>query len=86
MFTGVRAGLPWRPWCAVSLAHAVVSELVQHWVLPHRSGDPRDALADAIGVLLATLLVTRLHGGSEEGRNPPSGVGDPTDGVPRARE
>ena len=54
---GVRAGVPARPWLAVSLLHAVVSELVQHALLPHRSGDPYDALADVTGVLLALALM-----------------------------
>lgn len=31
-------------------AHAPVSEVVQHSVLPHRTGDPLDALADLVGV------------------------------------
>lgn len=30
--------------------HAPVSEVVQHDVLPHRTGDPLDALADLVGV------------------------------------
>lgn len=51
----VRVGLL----AALLLAHAVVSELLQHWVLPHRSGDPLDALADAAGVLVGLLLAAR---------------------------
>ncbi|MEO7070496.1 MAG: VanZ family protein [Nostocoides sp.] len=35
--------------------HAPVSELVQHYVLPHRSGDVWDAVADLVGVLLGLL-------------------------------
>ena len=52
------ARLPrWR-WLAVALAvHAPVSELIQHTVLPHRSGDPLDVLADLVGVGLAVLWV-----------------------------
>jgi hypothetical protein len=37
--------------------HAPVSELVQHHLLPHRSGDPRDALADVCGVVLGVTFV-----------------------------
>ncbi len=47
---------------AVFVAHAVVSEVVQATLLPLRSGDPRDALADVVGVGLGVLvahLVTR---------------------------
>ena len=35
-----------------SPCHAVVSELVQHWLLADRSGDPRDVVADLVGVAL----------------------------------
>ena len=40
-------------------AHAVVSELVQHWFVPYRSGDPLDLLADLAGIGAATVLLTR---------------------------
>ena len=45
-----------RPlWVAVAFAaHAVVSELTQHLLLPGRSGDPWDVVADVAGVVLAT--------------------------------
>jgi hypothetical protein len=36
-------------------AHAVASELVQHWFYRYRTGDPRDAVADCIGVALGWL-------------------------------
>ena len=51
-----RAGASWQ-WLVVGVftAHAIVSELIQHWFIPTRSGDPRDALADGIGVLLGWL-------------------------------
>ena len=49
-----------RPVAALFLAHAVLSELVQGTVLPQRSGDPFDALADAVGVGLGVLLGIRL--------------------------
>ena len=51
---------------AVAALHAPVSELVQHFLLPHRDGDVRDVLADLVGVglgwLLARLLVRLLAG------------------------
>lgn len=43
-------------------AHAPVSELVQHTLLPNRSGDVWDAVFDLVGVALAAaLLVVRLR-------------------------
>ncbi|GAA4723847.1 hypothetical protein GCM10025782_22270 [Pedococcus ginsenosidimutans] len=36
--------------------HAPVSELLQHYLLPHRSGDPWDAVADLGGVVLGVTL------------------------------
>jgi VanZ family protein len=58
-WTGRRAGVRVRVLAVLLLGHAVVSELLQHWVLPHRSGDPLDALADATGVLVGLLLPAR---------------------------
>ena len=81
MWTGVRAGLPARPWLVVSLAHAVVSEVLQGTLLPGRSGDPWDAVADAAGVLLAAALLAR-----NVTRTTSPGLGNPADGVAGARE
>ena len=48
LMVGIRAR-----WALVILAvHAPVSELIQHLVLPHRSGDVLDVLADLTGVVL----------------------------------
>lgn len=44
---------------AVFLTHAVLSEVVQGALLPLRSGDPLDTLADAAGVALGVLLGLR---------------------------
>ena len=55
-WTGLRAGVPGRLLLPLLLAHAVVSEVLQHLVLPDRSGDPLDAVADAAGVLLGAGL------------------------------
>lgn len=54
---GLVAGL--RPSWVVGLIalHAPVSELVQHFVLPNRSGDVWDAVADLSGVVLGVTLV-----------------------------
>lgn len=42
----------WWP-AVVFAAHAVVSELIQAWLLPGRDGDVLDVLADLTGVLAA---------------------------------
>ena len=54
---GLLAGL--RPaYLLVPLAlHAPVSEALQHDVLPNRSGDPADAVADLAGVVVGATLV-----------------------------
>jgi VanZ family protein len=53
---GLLAGL--RPaYLLVPLAlHAPLSEALQHFVLPNRSGDPWDALADLSGVVVGVTL------------------------------
>ena len=54
---GLLAGL--RPGWVVGLValHAPVSELVQHFLLPNRSGDVWDAVADLSGVVIGVTLV-----------------------------
>ena len=60
MLTGLLAGLPAR-WLAPGLAiHAVLSELIQHVLLPDRSGDPLDAVADLAGVLLGWYVASMI--------------------------
>jgi hypothetical protein len=51
----VRAGLRPAVVVGVLLAHAVVSELLQAYAVPERTGDWRDALADAAGTLVGVL-------------------------------
>lgn len=55
-WAGVRAGIPLGWVVGVLLAHAVISEIVQAWMLPNRSGDPWDAVADTVGTLLGAWL------------------------------
>lgn len=55
-FTALRAGLRPALVVGVCLVHAVASEVVQQAVLPGRSGDPVDVLADVAGVALGTWL------------------------------
>lgn len=76
LWTALRAGLPAVPVAAVLVAHAVVSEAVQGALLPGRSADPGDAVADVAGVALAALariLVRRRVRGT-----PVHGPGTPT--------
>ncbi len=72
-WTGRLAGVPRGRLAALLLAHAVVSELLQAAVLPHRSGDPLDAVADAAGVLLGLALAGRLGRWRETRARTPTG-------------
>jgi len=66
------AGLPKWPVVMVFALHAPVSELIQWTLLPRRSGDPWDVLADLVGVALGAAaghLVTRHR------RSPTAGGG-----------
>ena len=58
VLAALMAGLS-APWVIGILAlHGPVSELIQYSVLPHRSGDVFDALADVVGVAIgATVYV-----------------------------
>ena len=58
-FTGLKAGVPARWLLGALVANAIVSELVQHYLLPQRDGDPFDALADLVGVALGAWLGAR---------------------------
>ena len=49
-WAGRRAGFAPILLGAALVAHAVESELLQHFLLPSRSGDPFDVLADVCGV------------------------------------
>ncbi len=51
--------------------HAVVSELIQYWFLPHRSGDPLDLLADLLGIAAAVWLLVRRRSGVVRGSERP---------------
>lgn len=55
----------------ILVAHAVVSEVIQATLLPARSGDPVDALADIVGVGLGLAVAATFSGRSvgEEGPN-----------------
>jgi VanZ family protein len=68
-WTGLRAGVPARWLGALLVVHAVTSEMLQAWLLPHRSGDPADVLADLGGVVLGLLGGSWRHdrAGAERG-------------------
>jgi VanZ family protein len=51
------ARVPRRAWVVAAVAvHAPLSEWLQHAVLPNRSGDAWDAVADLAGVVLGVTL------------------------------
>ncbi|GAB2967204.1 VanZ family protein [Actinotalea caeni] len=56
MGTGLVAGVRALPLSAVLVVHAVVSEVLQGAVLPERSADPLDVVADLAGVALGWLV------------------------------
>jgi VanZ family protein len=59
-FLGLKVGVRAR-WLLVALvANAVISELVQHFVLPQRSGDPFDSLADLLGVVVGAWFAAKM--------------------------
>ena len=58
--TGLCARLPLVWLVGLLVTQAVVSELVQHWFLPNRTGDPRDVAADLVGVAVGVLLGRKL--------------------------
>jgi len=59
--TGLRARVLPAPWLIGLLAlHAVVSEALQASVLPARSGDPWDVVADLVGVGVGSLVAAAL--------------------------
>jgi len=63
-FLGLKARVPARWLLAALVANAIVSELVQHYLLPQRDGDPLDALADLAGVALGAWLGFRALRGT----------------------
>ncbi|WP_433018568.1 VanZ family protein [Kribbella sp. CA-294648] len=59
VYLGLRTGVPARWLLPVVAANAVISELIQYFWLPFRSGDPLDALADLAGLALGAWLGVR---------------------------
>jgi hypothetical protein len=56
MVAGRRAGLPRLPLLLLTVVQAPVSEVAQALVLPARTGDPWDVVADLAGCLLGWWL------------------------------
>lgn len=54
-FTGLLAGVPRRLLLVLVALNAVASELIQHLLLPRRTGDVTDLAADAVGIALGLL-------------------------------
>ena len=65
---GLAGGLSRVPLVLVSVAHAPVSEWLQGSVLPHRSADWRDVLADLAGIVVAVALWPVI-GGQDRARS-----------------
>jgi len=55
VFFALLAGLPRVPVIAVLALHAPVSEFIQWTLLPNRSGDPWDVVADLVGVTIGAI-------------------------------
>ena len=55
-WSGLRARIPARWLLPVLALHAGVSEVVQDRLLPRRTGDPADVVADLIGILAGAAL------------------------------
>lgn len=56
LWAGRRAGLPDRLVVPALVAHALLSEGLQAWLLAGRSGDPADVVADLAGLALVALV------------------------------
>jgi hypothetical protein len=59
LWVAAQAGLRVAPVAGLLAGHAVASELIQHYLLAGRSGDPADSVADLAGVAIVTLFLWR---------------------------
>ena len=55
-WAGIRAGVPVGRLVGLLLAQAILSEVIQDRLLPHRSGDPWDAVADTVGTFVGVFV------------------------------
>lgn len=67
-WTGRAAGLSRVVLAGGLVAHAVLSEALQAWLLTARSGDPLDVVADLVGTAMGMLLA--LPAGQNVRREP----------------
>jgi hypothetical protein len=73
-WAGRRWGLSTVAMVLFGVIQALSSELIQHWLLPDRSGDPLDVLADLCGILVGTLIPLTA---TAVGRGSPPHAGQP---------
>lgn len=84
MVTGVLAGVRPRLLAVLLAVHAVGSEILQHLLLPNRTGDVWDLLADGAGITMGWLLTrtTPVARVAEPGRAGVSAVVEPAGNDP----
>jgi uncharacterized membrane protein AbrB (regulator of aidB expression) len=70
---GMRARVPLAWLIGLLVAQAVGSELIQHWFLVNRTGDPADVAADLVGVALGVLIGVKLAARTGVGSSRPRG-------------
>lgn len=63
-FLGLKVRVPAGWLLGALVANAIVSELVQHYLLPQRDGDVLDALADLAGVAVGAWIGFRVLRGT----------------------
>ncbi|TDD45596.1 VanZ family protein [Kribbella antibiotica] len=73
-FTGLKVGVPARWLLGALVVNAIGSEFIQHYLLPHRDGDPYDALADLLGVAAGAWAGFRVVRRGRTGRHDMMGV------------
>lgn len=69
----VRAGVRRRLVLILASVQVVVSEVVQHRWIPHRTGDVWDAVADLVGIGLGLWLASRGTRGAAKTAGPHAG-------------
>lgn len=71
--TGAFAGVPLAWLVGLLVVNAVGSELVQHWLLANRSGDPADVAADLVGVAVGAFGGLKLTSATGVASTPSGG-------------